>query len=257
MKLLDAVDVDRFGATLADRYDKLIPEVITRSFLLFIADTAYVVESLAKDFVGFYTTARSSVFGAMHWVWGIAKQLCWLTLDSFSIEWVYHDLFKAVKWIINALLQVGDGISGDMDKKLRDMLGGMRQIVMPILTNFLQQGQFQDKLDGVIGIEQQVKQSIQVGEEMATILVTVMSTPGAGQTQAMGYTGVDVINDTFFKHLHDQKQLNNADGTKWLFHHSAMHYPSEDVFANLYQKAIMGNQSPTYRFGNYPKLQEK
>ena len=253
MKLLDAVDIDRFGATLADRYDKLIPEVITRSFLLFIADTAYVVESLAKDFVGFYTTARSSVFGAMHWVWGIAKQLCWLTLDSFSIEWVYHDLFKAVKWIINALLQVGDGISGDMDKKLRDMLGGMRQIVMPILTNFLQQGQFQDKLDGVIGIEQQVKQSIQVGEEMATILVTVMSTPGAGQTQAMGYTGPD-LNDDSQRKMFTTNQLKVASGTKWLFHHSAMHYPSEDVFKQLYQGAIMSVEaSPSYHFGQYPK----
>tara|TARA_R110000868_G_scaffold266583_1_gene525797 strand:+ start:4921 stop:7755 length:2835 start_codon:yes stop_codon:yes gene_type:complete len=104
-------------------------------------------------------------------------------------------------------------------------------------------GQYQQTL------RKQVQDAIQAGEQMAVLMVTVLSATDAVPVAAMGYDGVDIINNTFFNHLHEQGKLNIVNGTKWLFTHSAMHYPSPDVFKYLYKGAIIG--SPSMQFGQY------
>ncbi len=89
-----------------------------------------------------------------------------------------------------------------------------------------------------------VPQSIQAGQELAALMLTVFTASEAGPTVAMGYKGASKAS---IQQLGSKYFFIN--GTPWLMHHSAMKIPDADVMKYLYQGGIMGAKD--YKFGKY------
>ena len=68
---------------------------------------------------------------------------------------------------------------------------------------------------------------------------------------AMGYSGPEIENDTFVRQMRDTGKLSIVDQKKWLFSHSGMQVPSEELYDEVYKTHIMNNISTAGGFGAY------
>ncbi|SHE94393.1 hypothetical protein SAMN02745148_01504 [Modicisalibacter ilicicola DSM 19980] len=69
---------------------------------------------------------------------------------------------------------------------------------------------------------------------------------------ALGLVGfVEVQNEDFFRDKFRTNQFDFVNQTTWLFEHSAMKYPTEEIFVKSYQEGIINRIKEKSRFGQY------
>ena len=69
---------------------------------------------------------------------------------------------------------------------------------------------------------------------------------------ALGLVGFDEVeNVEFFKRRIDLEIFYPIDQSTWLFAHSAMKYPTEEIFIKSYKQGIINRIKETSRFGRY------
>lgn len=68
-------------------------------------------------------------------------------------------------------------------------------------------------------------------------------------TDAMGWYGAE-LDDQDVSDLRDKGILNPVDTTRWIFSHSDMKVPSEDIKKHIYEERIIN--APGLKFGKYP-----
>nr|WP_297459105.1 hypothetical protein [uncultured Halomonas sp.] len=69
---------------------------------------------------------------------------------------------------------------------------------------------------------------------------------------ALGLVGFDEVEDVkFFKRRIDRDIFEPIDQSTWLFAHSAMKYPTEEIFIKSYQDGIVERIKRNSRFGRY------
>lgn len=84
------------------------------------------------------------------------------------------------------------------------------------------------------------------GEEVATLLMTVLLSSEHELRPALGYSGPHWDNAS--KALRDKKIFPH-DQSQYLFSHGAMKNPTNDIFKNVYHDIIIAN--PEFKFGSY------
>lgn len=90
--------------------------------------------------------------------------------------------------------------------------------------------------------------AIITGEEIAALIITVFSTPNIKLRPAMGYSGpLRSKHDRAMERLIKQGKITIVDQTEYLFQHSGMRVPSDELFKKVYQDVIANE--PTYQLG--------
>lgn len=79
---------------------------------------------------------------------------------------------------------------------------------------------------------------------------TALLSNGEHKKPAMGYEGPD-IHDKFIKFLQDSGKLKIADTTEWIWAHSDMKEPSEDIEKEIYKHWIVNKIRGVKSFGKY------
>ncbi len=86
-------------------------------------------------------------------------------------------------------------------------------------------------------------------QQMAAILLTVLTSPGVEPRPALGYKGPDLDDDTT-RRIYNAGKLIRADQKDYLKTHSGMKIPSKDMMEKVYKKFIIGGKGMT-NFGRY------
>ena len=68
---------------------------------------------------------------------------------------------------------------------------------------------------------------------------------------AMGYSGPEINDDKFVRKMNDTGKLIIVNQEDWLFSHSGMKVPSEDLYEKVYQKWIWTETLSKTGFGRY------
>nr|WP_298374599.1 hypothetical protein [uncultured Halomonas sp.] len=77
--------------------------------------------------------------------------------------------------------------------------------------------------------------------------------PGGGEIRpALGLVGFEnVEKEEFFEPRINSLTFDDVNQTTWLFEHSAMKYPTEEIFIKSYQEGIMRRMQKNSQFGRY------
>jgi predicted alpha/beta hydrolase family esterase len=95
--------------------------------------------------------------------------------------------------------------------------------------------------------------SQQAANELATIIMTVLTSKGPLPAPAMGYSGPDIAHDQIMRDLYENGKLVLVPQHDWLTEHSSMKIPSKVLMNNVYKAKIWcGN--PGYHLGGYNHL---